>query len=266
MEKNISQSPSQVETEGISLQENLENRHNSKNWAKPNRHSIRKNWVILVSFVIALFAFSTCEKHNDGNSGNGNGDDNGGGGYVETNYYLQNPPKSGDVYVVGYEGRYATTWKNGELFASTDENGIAATSSIYISGKDVYETGTSGNETSQHAILWKNGVVENLTKFLYYGSNYCEKSTANSVFVWNNNVYVAGSAHNTTNVGYGRTYPILWKNGDPQNVSVSHSMVVSSNSVYVFRGNVYVAIGGYGLACLWENGEAQLLNATGEAN
>ena len=62
MEKIKTASPSQLETEGISLKENLENRHNSKNWAKPNRHSIRKNWAILIGVVILVAVVTGCKK------------------------------------------------------------------------------------------------------------------------------------------------------------------------------------------------------------
>ena len=75
MKLNHFESPLQ---EGISLQENSEtnfeinlvDRYNSTNWAKPNRHSIRKNWAMLVCFVIALFAFTTCGNDDDTSSSN----------------------------------------------------------------------------------------------------------------------------------------------------------------------------------------------------
>jgi hypothetical protein len=186
------------------------------------------NKSILIILIIVSIVFTTCKKHNDDDIG----------GNTETNYYKQNPPKSGDVYIVGHEGRYAVTWKNGEFFASTNAEKIGKTNSIYISGSDVYEVGSSGSETSgQYGILWKNGVPD-------------EKSYSNnltSVFVWNNNVYVEGGG--------------VWKNGE-------QIINDAANSVYVFRGNVYAAgtiitYHYYGDARLWENNTIQGLGIEG---
>ena len=228
--------------EGISLKENSEtnlkvnlvNRYNSTNWAKPNSHSIRKNWAILLSCVIALFVFTTC--------GNDDDDVNGGNGTVDDNIFTQNPPKSGDVYVVGYDGREATVWKNGEWLGyatGTDISDTYKANSIYISGKDTYIAGTSGYGGG---ILWKNGVPD--------GKNF--GGNARSVFVEGSDVYVAGGSS-------------VWKNGVEQSI-INGGNTGAVNSVYVFRGNVYVA--GYSSnvyeyqqewASIWLNGAEQKL-------
>ena len=233
-------SPSQVETEGISLKENLENRHNSTNWAKPNRHSIWKNWAMLLSFVIALFAFTTCGSDDDDDVNGGNGSNS--GNDTEDNIFTKNPPKSGDVYVVGYEGREASLWKNGEWIGyatGTDISDIYKANSIFISGKDTYIAGSSGYGGG---ILWKNGVPD--------GKNFV--GNANSVFVEGSDVYVAGSSY-------------VWKNGVEQSL-INGGNTGAVNSVYVFRGNVFVA--GYSSntysyqpewASLWVNGAEQEL-------
>ena len=191
---------------------------------------------VLNYFVIAALAvmtvFTACKPDPDEDKNNNNSD----------NVYLNNPPKRDDVYVVGYEGRYAVTWKNGASLAATDESGIGKTNSIYISGKDVYEVGTSGNNGNV-GTLWKNGISEQKQ----YGSD------ARSVFVWNNNVYVAGNGG-------------AWKNGEQ---IISDGVV---NSVYVFRGNVYAAgssryyYDGYSstnVAWFWENNVGKRFGGSG---
>ena len=73
----------------------------------------------------------------------------------------------GDVYVAG-----TRIWKNGELLYNISGN------SIFVSGKDVYVVGTVWNSQthSDNAVLWKNGIRQELTEG--YGW-----SSANSIFV-----------------------------------------------------------------------------------
>jgi len=189
---------------------------------------------LLIAVLAVMATFTACDTHGKDEDGNGNSD----------NVYLNNPPKRGDVYVVGYEGRYAVTWKNGAFLVSTREDAIGKTNSIYISGKDVYEVGSSGSETTgQSGTLWKNGVPDKKA----FGSSL------RSVFVWNNNVYVAGGG--------------LWKNGE---VIIGGSYYGDGpNSVYVFRGNVYAVgcnyvyeqYGSGNRAWFWENNVGQQLSS-----
>ena len=245
---------------------------------------------LVIAVVVVLTAFSGCRKDDDDNVGNnGNGGNNGGGTTVEDNIFKQNPPKSGDVYVVGYEGRFATVWKNSEYFASTSENSIGTVNSIYISGKEVYMVGSLKSETSeQSGVFWKNGEPDENA----YGNDL------RSVFVWNDNVYIAGNNRvyknkeqilydqyamfNSVFVFYGDAYVVsghtLWKNGTREDLEIIYEgnyygTSGNLNSVYVSgSGDVYVAGKGYiiGLqvACFWENGVFQKLsdNKKGEAN
>jgi hypothetical protein len=93
--------------------------------------------------------------------------------------------------------------------------------------------------------LWKNGIKQHLEKADYYDGS------ALSVFVSENDVYVAGSADGNR----------LWKNGVIQNMEDVGRAFYSS--VFVSGNDVYVA-GGVGnwdvrVATLWKNGIAQNL-------
>ena len=164
MKLNHFESPLQ---EGISLKENSEtnlkvnlvNRYNSTNWAKPNRHSIWKNWVILVSFVIALFAFSTCEKPDNGENGNNSGNNNGNISDPEgTIIVSMRSQHSGDTHIeldghdgcwfhignddnfygagdLNYGGIYGNTWGREWKFATIGEiSGLGDVTKIPTSG------------------------------------------------------------------------------------------------------------------------------------
>ena len=205
-----------------------------------------------------------------------------------------------DVYVVGFDTRgyrgssprTAMLWKNGvaqELISETD---CTVAHSVFVSGNDVFVVGVGkfdighiGSDTRWRdygngiAILWKNGVEQKLTD----GSLW---SSALSVFVYNDDVYVLG--HNGWNT------VVLWKNGKEKYViegARAHSVFVSNNSVYIsgregrratiwkngiaehlsdgdrimsgqsiFVSNNDVYVVGYeryGIAKLWRNGELQ---------
>ena len=123
---------------------------------------------------------------------------------------------------------------------------------IHISPKpgDVYVAGMADDK----AVLWKNGVVQNLTN---------EHFVPQSVYVSGNDIYVAG---------YGEGTGKLWKNGVLQNLEgeamAAWSVFVSGNDVYV-AGEKFVresyGFGGRGMpilitaAVLWKNGVIQYL-------
>ena len=121
-----------------------------------------------------------------------------------------------------------------------DENGNENIIKDFYNPKkgDVYAVG----EGSNTAILWKNGVAQNLTDETSVGIAY-------SVFVSGSDVYVAGSR------------AILWKNGVEQNITDG----TRARSVFVSGSDVYVA--GYGrnhinavVAKVWKNGVEQNLS------
>ena len=113
------------------------------------------------------------------------------------------------------------------------ENGNGNGGEEDISG--VYVAGGSNG-------IWKNGVRQNLTGNTQYASS-------SSVFVSNNNVYVAGT-------DYGKA--ILWKNGVIQNLTIGSGNSYA-NSVFASGNNVYVVGLDNGQAVLWKNGEIQNL-------
>jgi len=117
-----------------------------------------------------------------------------------------------DVYVAGYGmNDVVTLWKNSEpqLLAIS---GFAT--SVFVSGDDVYAAGfervtvqgNEGDETTDFAVLWKNGKRIRLSDV---------RSCANGVFVSGSDVYVAGCEINAQ--GYDEA--VLWKNGRPQRLS-----------------------------------------------
>ena len=124
-----------------------------------------------------------------------------------------------------------------------------------VSGKNVYVAGYEWNAT-----LWVNGVAQKLT----------DGSSANSVYVSGNDVYVVGDYY------YDEVYSEakLWKNGVEQNLSknVGTYKMEYTTSVFVSDSDVYVT--GYdldfdqgvydsnqkGFAKLWKNNVVQNLS------
>ncbi|MDR1876280.1 MAG: Ig-like domain-containing protein [Flavobacteriaceae bacterium] len=147
-----------------------------------------------------------------------------------------------DVYVAGnYDN--AVLYKNGvkQTFPNADK-GVAH--SVFVSGTDVYVAGFNVSGSHKRvAVLWKNGVLQDLTD----GTDY---AYAHSVFVSGSDVYVAGEENYK---------PVLWKNGVKQALSTN---VGEASSVFVSDDDVYVA-GNYNnasyksVAALWKNGVKQ---------
>src|SRR5699024_140261 len=81
-------------------------------------------------------------------------------------------------------------------------------------------------------------------------------SDANSVFVSDNDVYVAG--REATGIDYNYVGK-FWKNGTPQDLT-DGSSVVGVWSIFVSDDEVYVAGGDGGVAKLWVNGTPQVLS------
>lgn len=124
-----------------------------------------------------------------------------------------------DVYVAGKESVNfhfrARYWKNGIGTFLTDgsEYGSAA-ADIAVSGKDVYCVGNAlYNDNTSVAIIWKNGVAQILPMGV----------SASSVFVFNNDVYVAGD---------GIGFALYWKNGVPTKLTEG-STNASASSIFV---------------------------------
>jgi hypothetical protein len=117
---------------------------------------------------------------------------------------------------------------------------------VYIAG---FDEGTN---------LWKNGVSQSLPT----GSN----GYANSVYVSDSNVYVAGNTYNATS---GHGVAALWKNGVVQNLT-DGTTDAWATSVFVSGTDVYVTgieqnAAGIHSAMLWKNGVSQKLADSTEA-
>lgn len=80
----------------------------------------------------------------------------------------QNVPGSGLVV--------AKLWKNGVADDLSNGTTNATTTSVFVSGSDVYVTGNEATSTAINAKLWKNGVAESLSD----GATYAK---ASGVFV-----------------------------------------------------------------------------------
>ena len=171
-----------------------------------------------------------------------------------------------DVYVSGQQEGRAHYWKNG--IAVNLPNGTMA-NSIYVSGNDVYLAGQEylGGGIHQIAKYWKNGISINLTDSISYaGANdiyvygndtyvagwesvgipyakYWKNGTAvhlpnggfaTSIYVLNNDVFVAG-------IDTGQTIAKYWKNGVGINLNTNGSDYSIANDIYVSGNDVFVA-------------------------
>jgi len=180
------------------------------------------------------------------------------------NFFQTSTPWEFDegIYIAG--GGYSTTnniakvWGAGLEQDLTMGAGDVNATSIFVSGNDIYVSGYSfgwyDHNRSYYraamAIIWRNGVGQALTN----GTNEAE---ALSVFVFNNDVYVAGYESSST-----KRVARLWKNGVVQPIS-SSTNETSGAAVYVSDNDVYVAgyelVGSTAVAKIWKNGIAQSL-------
>lgn len=170
-----------------------------------------------------------------------------------------------DLYVAGRKttevGYTALLWKNGK--AQSLQGGNFA-KSVFVVEEDIYVVGLSVGLGYFNPVYWKNGVVHRLTdkdENLYYKPSifvsnndvyivWKDKVWKNdeviqtvegqvtSVFVYKEDVYVAGAENNKATV---------WKNG-----AVLYKLDnLRINYLYVTDNNVYAA----GDLVLWKNGE-----------
>ena len=170
-----------------------------------------------------------------------------------------------DVYVIGeigstklYRDGYnrvynywiAEIWKNGIGVDLTDENFNGFTTSLFVSGSDVYVTGGGVDKKTgaSGSFLWKNGV----------GTKLCENFNVfspKSIFVSGSDIYIAGYGVDTTS--NSRPYiPKLWKNGTLTTITddaydgVLESVFVSGSDVYLAGHKNYLG----SFAKVWKNG------------
>lgn len=137
-----------------------------------------------------------------------------------------------DIYVSGYE--YETKgdtitekvfkyWKNGQAISLDNKRGWSnpsdGSTSMYISDNNIYILANEG--------YWKNGNQMELSD--------ARSSGLESIFVLNNDVYIAGSDYiNSTDVAS------YWKNGIQTLLSNNTSGSSSANVVFVSDNDVYI--------------------------
>jgi hypothetical protein len=197
-----------------------------------------------------------------------------------------------DVYVAGTDGvdmrvsNYwsngaAVLWKNGKQTYLSGPTDYMEANSVYVYGDDVYVAGTDWfgqyPDPPHQAVLWKNGDMEHLSV-----PDDTLSSRAESVFVSNGDVYVAG----TVILLDGEGHAALWKNGELSMLygeplfyeGEYHVSDGGAHSVFVSEGDVYVAgysnqffyrddpptaqssYHGMTTAVLWKNGEPTTLS------
>ncbi|HSF44551.1 MAG TPA: hypothetical protein VLA58_01030 [Chitinophagaceae bacterium] len=126
----------------------------------------------------------------------------------------------GNVYVTGYDQTAHMLWKNGV----TQVYSASMLNSVFISGSDIYVAGHRDYDYIGYPALWKNGVTQNLDNALNYGE-------ANSVFVLDTNVYVAGwTLDQGTSAGTAK----LWINGSQRNLA-PNSYTSAAAAVFVVK-------------------------------
>lgn len=115
-----------------------------------------------------------------------------------------------DVYIAGDIDGRAAYWKNNQQVILGDGTDLSYAYSIVVSGSDIYVAG----EDTGNAVYWKNG------KQVILKNDPMEYSSASSIFVLDNDVYVAG----------GYMGAIYWKNGKQEIVEG-----LTVNSIFVVK-------------------------------
>jgi len=218
---------------------------------------------------------------------------------MKDNYGMSNPKSNCDVYVSGSTRNaqgilIPTLWKNGVAQYLPQATPHATGFSVFVSGDDIYVAGAEIVDAQQiNAILWINGVRHNLSETtreaiaysVYVSDNdiyvaghqdlvptlwkngiakkLSDKSDsfARSVYVSGTDVYAAGYEWNEQN---NKTYAIVWKNGERQQVDEGGKYQVAL-SVYVSEEDTYAVGYDDDSAMLWKNGVGYSLPHTGDA-
>ncbi|HCW09073.1 MAG TPA: hypothetical protein DGG95_17080 [Cytophagales bacterium] len=133
-----------------------------------------------------------------------------------------------DVYIAASTGY----WKN-EVYKSLPNTDLTSTVMIFgilASGSDFYVAGTTYNEQSATATLWKNDSI-----ITHLPNNNFINSAARAIAISGTDVYIVGSLTNDFSSYTG----VYWKNGNLIELTGEGSN--SPNSVIVNGSEIYVA-------------------------
>ena len=119
---------------------------------------------------------------------------------------------------------------------------------MYISGCSVWHDGKPDSKTYQNAQCWKNG------QLIFRES---DNSNAMSIFIHQNDIYMAGYLHDLASA---TITPCYWKNGE--RVSLTG---VSANALSIFVTDSHVYVSGVmnNQAVYWKDGELMVLSTPG---
>jgi hypothetical protein len=157
---------------------------------------------------------------------------------------LVNPTtqNSVNVYVAGQKNEQACYWKNNQL-VMLDSGTFSGTQSIKIieSNGDVYVLGRaypSGGSNYGASLLWKNGVLTNLST-LYFNQTINNALIIDDVDVVGNNVYLVGYIKDWNTGDFSLK---TWKNNIATDLLNNNTSNIFNKpcSIKVMNNNVYV--------------------------
>jgi hypothetical protein len=161
---------------------------------------------------------------------------------------------SQDRNVVGVWNDLSTGWiiKNGSNFQPLIDTALNIwPTAMALLDDDVYISGcSSGSGSDQYAQCWKNGNLIFREEQL---------SNAMSIFVHENDIYMAGYVYNT---GWTNGIACYWKNGERVSLT-DGSLAAVAMSIFVTDAHVYVSGMINDQAVYWTDGEAVALTTEG---
>lgn len=158
-----------------------------------------------------------------------------------------------NIYVTGQEKNasgifVAKYWHNQNSIELTNGRKHANAFGVYVDNNDVYVAGYESNMVFSKAIVWKNGVEQELL----HGIN----SMAKDVAVYQGDVYVVGYYTGNT-----QDIATVWKNGVKTDLPNGHQ----AEAIYIKDGDIYIT--GFDrdglerpIAKYWKNGREIILN------
>ena len=173
----------------------------------------------------------------------------------------------GESMVASHNNKLLGVWLNKTSGWVLNKNGISqpiqdtaysyAPMSMTIVGDDIYASGCASGSPQppnysppQYAQYWKNG------QLLF---REIEPSNALSIFIFQNDVYMAGYAYTNDSPW---TFACYWKNGQRFDLT-DGSKPAGAKSIFVSKNHVYVAGVLDGQAVYWKDGEIVYLTSSG---